>query len=338
MGSNVGRWLAGAFATLRYELSWRLAPPGAFRERFEQAIANLPQGMCLYDREGRLQLVNEQFCRIYNQPMTRLRTGMTLYDVLADSCAIGNYPGQSVETIYRARKDFIDRNEPGTFLQELGDGRLIAIHHQPLKGGGWVSTYDDITEQRKARVKMEFLAHHDGLTALPNRILFAERLESAMALASYEEPCSLICLDLDGFKRVNDRLGHSAGDLLLKEVAKRIVEAVPADATPARLGGDEFAIVLPRTTPTVALQLANRLSSVIREPFILGAFGAAAIATSVGIASAPAHANCSDELLPMADRALYISKSAKLGAPVVFDPSDRMSSQEKGREFLVACM
>jgi len=67
----------------------------------------MPQGICLYDSQDRLQLVNEQFCRIYNQPMSRLRTGMTLYDVLTDSCAIGNYPGRDVNEIYLARKQFI---------------------------------------------------------------------------------------------------------------------------------------------------------------------------------------------------------------------------------------
>lgn len=294
--------------------------------------------MCLYDGDGRLQLVNEQFCRIYNQPMSRLRTGMTLFEVIADSCAVGNYPGQDPQVIYEARKTFIDRGERGTFLQELGDGRLIAIHHRPLKVGGFVCTYEDITEQRRARAKMEFLAHHDGLTALPNRILFAEKLEFAIAHASEDEPCSLLCLDLDGFKRVNDRLGHSAGDLLLKEVAKRIVDSVPGDATPARLGGDEFAVVLPHTTPAAALQLANRLSSIIREPYILGAFGAAAIATSVGIASAPTHAISSDDLLPMADRALYISKSARLGASVVFDPLEKIRSDTTVRSFEMVCV
>ena len=95
---NAGRRrFAQAWAAIRYDLSWRFARPGAFRQRFEQAIANMPQGICLYDAQDRLQLVNEQFCRIYHQPMSRLRTGMTLYDVLADSCAIGNYPGRHVD-------------------------------------------------------------------------------------------------------------------------------------------------------------------------------------------------------------------------------------------------
>ena len=121
-----GRRFAQLLAAVRYDLSWRFAAPGAFRQRFEHAIATMPQGICMYDAQDRLQLVNEQFCKIYNQPMTRLRTGMSLYDVLADSCSLGNYPGRSVDDIYFPRKAFIDKREKGTFLQQLGDGRLMA--------------------------------------------------------------------------------------------------------------------------------------------------------------------------------------------------------------------
>jgi diguanylate cyclase (GGDEF)-like protein len=319
-GSRSGRRrLAQLLAAIRYDLSWRFARPGAFRQRFEHAIANMPQGICLYDVNDRLQLVNEQFCRIYNQPMTRLRTGMTLYEVLADSCAIGNYPGRSVNDIYSARKAFIDRREKGTFLQELGDGRLIAIYHQPLEDGGWVCTYEDITERRRAEARIAFLAHHDGLTELPNRLLFTDQLDRAIAEASSNKPCALLCLDLDGFKDVNDRLGHAAGDALLKNVAMRLQTCVRTSDTPARLGGDEFAIVLPDTLPGEALERANQLASALREPYRLGTFGTAEIAVSIGIACAPDHASTGDELLLMADRALYMSKKARLGMPVLFE-------------------
>jgi len=140
------RKLSRLLSVVWYDLSWRFAPPGTFRQRFEQAIVNMPQGICLYDAQDRLQLVNEQFCRIYSQPMATLPMGMRFYDILANSCAVGNYPGRSVEDIYRERKAHIDRRQPDTFLQELGDGRLIAIYHQPLEDGGWVCTYEDITE------------------------------------------------------------------------------------------------------------------------------------------------------------------------------------------------
>lgn len=317
--SGSRRRLAQLLSALRYDLSWRFARPGAFRQRFEQAIANLPQGICLYDSDDRLQLVNDQFCRIYNQPMHRLRTGMRLYDVLADSCALGNYPGRSVDEIYAARKEFIDRRERGIFLQQLGDGRQIAIHHQPLEDGGWVCTYEDITERRKAEAKVEFLAHHDSLTELPNRRLFIERLDHAIAHSSADKPCALLCLDLDGFKDVNDTLGHAAGDILLKNVAMRLKDSIQTGDTCARLGGDEFAIVLPSSSAGKAVTVAYELASSLRQPYFLGAFGTADVAVSIGIAVLPDHALTSEELMLRADQALYRSKNARLGLPVVFE-------------------
>ena len=313
------RRLAQMLAAIRYDLSWRFAAPGAFRQRFEHAIATMPQGICMYDAQDRLQLVNEQFCKIYNQPMSRLRTGMSLYDVLSDSCLIGNYPGRSVDDIYSARKAFIDKREKGTFLQQLGDGRLIAIYHQPLEDGGWVCTYEDITERRRAEAQIEFLAQHDGLTQLPNRLLFNARLDDALAKANAGEACALLCLDLDGFKDVNDRLGHAAGDALLKEVAERLLKCVRKDDTAARLGGDEFAIVLPHTSAAEAVKTAQRVTSALSGSHLLGALGEARIGVSIGIACAPEHAATADALMLLADKALYAAKHSGLGIPRLYD-------------------
>ncbi|SDT16631.1 putative bifunctional diguanylate cyclase/phosphodiesterase [Bradyrhizobium canariense] len=313
------RRLAQVLAAIRYDLSWRLARPGAFRQRFEHAIATMPQGICLYDAQDRLELVNEQFCKIYNQPMSRLRTGMRLYDILADSCAIGNYPGRSVDDIYSARKAFIDKREKGTFLQELGDGRLIAIYHQPLDDGGWVCTYEDITERRRAEAQIEFLAQHDGLTQLPNRLLFNARLDDALKKANDGVSCALLCLDLDGFKDVNDRLGHAAGDALLQEVATRLLKCVRKDDTAARLGGDEFAIVLPNASAAEAVKTAQRVTSALSGTHSLGAFGEAHIGVSIGIACAPEHATEADALMLLADKALYAAKHSGLGIPRLYD-------------------
>ena len=313
------RRFAQVLTAIRHDLSWRLARPGAFRQRFEHAIATMPQGICLYDAQDRLELVNEQFCKIYNQPMSRLRTGMRLYDVLADSCSIGNYPGRSLDDIYSARKAFIDKRKKGTFLQELGDGRLIAIYHQPLEDGGWVCTYEDITERRRAEAQIEFLAQHDGLTQLPNRLLFNARLDDALKQANADVPSALLCLDLDGFKDVNDRLGHAAGDALLQEVAKRLLKCVRKGDTAARLGGDEFAIVLPNTSAAEALMTAQRVTSSLSGTHSLGAFGEARIGVSIGIACAPEHAAETDALMLLADKALYAAKHSGLGIPRVYD-------------------
>jgi diguanylate cyclase (GGDEF)-like protein len=250
--------------------------------------------------------------------MTRLRIGMSLYEILSDSCAIGNYPGRSVDDIYSVRKSFIDRREKGTFLQELGDGRLIAIHHQPLDDGGWVCTYEDVTERRRAEAQVEFLAHHDGLTRLPNRRLFNTRLDAALKRANDGLASALLCLDLDGFKNVNDQLGHAAGDALLQEVAERLKRCVREDDTAARLGGDEFAIVLPNASAAEAVEIAERITASLSGDYSLGVFGETQVGVSVGIACAPEHAANADDLLLLADKALYATKHSGLGVPRLY--------------------
>jgi len=302
-----------------YDLSWRFASPGTFRQRFEQAIVHMPQGVSLYDAQDRLQLVNQQFCRIYNLPMPSLRMGTRFYDVLANSCAIGNYPGRTVEEVYRERKADVDRRQPGTFFQELGDDRLIAIRHQPLEDGGWVCTYEDITERRRAESRIKFLAQHDVLTELPNRLLFHERLSEALAAARDDDPCALLCLDLDGFKEVNDRFGHAAGDLLLKEVGRRLLVNLRKGDTAARLGGDEFAVLLRDVSAAEAVGTAQRMTMALTGSYRLDRFGEASIGVSIGIACAPDHADAPEAMLSLADKALYAAKSAGLGIPRLFD-------------------
>jgi len=324
--NTVHRKLARLGSLVWYDLSWRLARPGTFRQRFEHAVMNMPQGICLYDAQDRLQLVNERFCRIYGQQMAALRMGMHFYDILADSCARGNYPGRTVDDLYRERKAQIDRRQPNTFIQELGDGRLIAIHHQPLEDGGWVCTYEDITERRRSESRIQFLAQHDVLTELPNRLLFNERLNEALATAREDNPCALLCLDLDGFKEVNDRFGHAAGDLLLKEVGRRLLINLRKGDTAARLGGDEFAALLLNASAAEAVATAQRITMAVSGTYHLEQFGEANIGVSIGISCAPTHANDPEAILSMADKALYAAKTEGLGVPRLFD--HYLTSQE----------
>ena len=306
-------------ASLRGNIIWRVACSSGFRRRFKEAVTNMSQGIGLYDKDDRLLLVNEQFCRIYNQPMSTLKPGMRFRDILAQSLAVGNYPGRTVEEVWGARKAFIDRREPGSFFQELGDGRLIAILHQPLADGGWVATYEDVTERRRAEMQVKFMAQHDALTQLPNRLLFGERLEAAIVASRQGQSCALICLDLDGFKLVNDRLGHAAGDILLRQVAERLQAAVRDDDIAARLGGDEFALLLMNTNAGQAQPLADRVSADLRREYHLPGFGPAHIDVSIGIACAPDHADAADTLLSHADKALYIAKHAGRITPYVYN-------------------
>ena len=173
-----------------------------------------------------------------------------------------------------------------------------------------MTTYLDVTEQRRAHALIAHLAHHDVLTNLPNRALLADRLQSAISLAKRSGLITVHYLDVDKFKRVNDALGHDAGDVLLVAIAVRLAQAVRENDTVARLGGDEFAVVQTGIHNThYAAVLARRLLREMRRPFDLSGH-TVEVSASIGTAFASLDGGTVDELLRKADAALYRSKSA----------------------------
>lgn len=329
----------GSFGTMRSRILplWDLArrAVGSLRRpRLDHALLgalnSVPHGFCIYDADDRLVFANEGFSLIYKQPRETLPAGLRFLDMLRASIAIGNYSGRTAEEIWTERKAFIDRCERGTFLQTMGDGRLIAISHQPLEGGGWVAVYEDITERSRTEMHLRFMAHHDALTMLPNRLMFGERLDEAIEGAAANSICALLCLDLDGFKPVNDRLGHAAGDELLRQVADRLRGVVRDTGVAARLGGDEFAVLLPQAGEEIATQVAARIGRSIRRSYDLGASTEINVGVSIGIACAPAHATTSVALMAHADAALYMAKRRRGGRPYVYDGSPDLRSAVAG--------
>ncbi len=289
------------------------------------AVQNLPQGLCLYDASDRLLLANARFFEIYRQPPESARPGTNFRDVLAASIAIGNYPGRTVEEVWRERKAFIDLREAGIFLQELGDGRMIAIAHQPMPDGGWLVTYEDVTERRRAEAQTRFLAEHDALTLLPNRRQFEERVIMALtgagpgATAGAERGrCAVLFVDLDGFKAVNDGHGHAMGDRLLRSVADRLRAEVREEDLAARMGGDEFAVLLRGAEAGAAVAVAERVIAALSGRHRVAPGVAPRIGASVGVACSPKDGATLDELLFHADKALYAAKRAGKGCYCLF--------------------
>jgi diguanylate cyclase (GGDEF)-like protein len=177
---------------------------------------------------------------------------------------------------------------------------------------------------RAAQEQAQALARHDALTGLPNRRVFTAELEAATARAQNGSSiCSVLMIDLDRFKPVNDLQGHAVGDLVLCEVARRLQDAVRKNDVVARLGGDEFAIVTksePKAYPEGVIRLANRVLAAIREP-ILVADGRLGIDGSIGIASAPGDGVDSESLLRAADIAMYRAKRDGRGTFRFFEHS-----------------
>lgn len=191
----------------------------------------------------------------------------------------------------------------------------------------FVGTFHDITERKLLESRLAQQAFHDPLTGLPNRALFTDRLERALARSKREgSVVGLLYLDLDRFKRINDSLGHEAGDRLLVEVGHRLQRCVRPTDTVARLGGDEFTVLLdPGDAATAA---AERILRAFDELFAIGHNGTY-VATSVGVATSGPERTTSRALLHAADDALYRAKQQGRGRFVVYDPESDLSYPDR---------
>ena len=166
----------------------------------------------------------------------------------------------------------------------------------------------DVTSRERAEAELREQALHDALTGLPNRTLFNDRLRSAIAVAQRQNaPLSLLLLDLDGFKAVNDTWGHHAGDLVLVEIAARLSGSLRESDTAGRLGGDEFVLLLPATPLLGAIEAARALIDFIVAPIMIEG-KQLTVGASIGIAVFPSHGRDADVLLAAADSAMYDAK------------------------------
>ncbi len=173
----------------------------------------------------------------------------------------------------------------------------------------YIAIFSDISERKKSRERIDFLAHHDSLTELPNRALLNDRLEMAINTARRRgEKVGILFIDLDRFKNINDSLGHAAGDQILRQTAARLSDAVRTDDTVARLGGDEFVVLLPRVRNERSLaEVAIKLREELLVPYILEDMPLH-LSPSIGIAVYPDDGETSSVLIKNADAAMYLAK------------------------------
>ncbi len=417
--------------------------------RFNAAVENMSQGLSMYDAAQRLIICNKQYAEIYRLTDEQTKPGTTLREILGYRAAQGTGREDFTKDLDGwAKEIFGNKSQQG--VSKLADGRFVSVIHRPMVDGGWLSTHEDITEQRLAAHELDetkrfldsiienipvavvvkdaktfkfalvnrqfeamvglpqatligksaqdiysaqdaavfdqadrqavelnsgvtsaeyeveipqrgsrvlatsrivirdkhdepkylalviediterkrseqriaFMAHHDALTGLANRAAAVEKIEDAGARQRrWGQQFTVLLLDLDRFKYVNDTLGHPAGDALLRETAARLKGTLRETDVLARLGGDEFAIIQigEGNQREAAVKLANRVIDLIAQPFNIEG-NEVNIATSIGIALAPEHAARPDSLLKMADMALYRAKSSGRNCFCFFDP------------------
>jgi diguanylate cyclase (GGDEF)-like protein/PAS domain S-box-containing protein len=281
--------------------------------RFDTALSHMTQGLCMFDENKRLVVWNRRYAELYNVPAELLKVG-TPYEVIAtDRVSRGWLKGDTSSEAVKAKiAELSNLPRDSRRIDELADGRFVQLSRQPMPGGGWLSMIEDITERRRAEAEIVHLARHDVLTGLANRAEFNERLDEVTRRSKQcGAPITIMMLDLDKFKAVNDTLGHPVGDLLLAEVGRRLKSTIRETDLLARLGGDEFAIIQQGTSNQheSAIALALRIINAIAKPFDLNGHEAS-IGVSIGITMAPEHGSEPGELLKHADLALYEAKAS----------------------------
>lgn len=276
-------------------------------DRLKSAVESIPQGILLTGPDERVILANDNFRELFGLAESDVLPGTPLPDVIA-RCR------QNGAVVVAEEQERMGEIVPSFFLSSqrivsVSGERTIVVTTALTPEGGSVAVHEDVTERRRQEERIAYLAHHDALTGLPNRVLFREQLVEALGMSqSTGNASALLYLDLDQFKSVNDTLGHPIGDKLLISVADRLRNQLSDGDHVARLGGDEFAILLTgRATPAQAADLADRIIATIGEPFdIAGQF--IFIGVSIGIAIAPVDGDDADLLLKHADMALYRAK------------------------------
>jgi diguanylate cyclase (GGDEF)-like protein/PAS domain S-box-containing protein len=218
-------------------------------------------------------------------------------------------------------------------LKEDGTSREFEIKASDLRHvpsiNGIVLNTRDVTDRKALERQLRHQAFHDPLTDLANRVRFTDRLDHALLLATRRSrPLSVIFMDIDNFKAVNDSMGHPIGDQILKAVALRVQGCLRVADTAARFGGDEFAILLEDMTSEGAVAVAKRIIEALREPFVLGD-QEVFVWASLGIASNVTGMSDNTELLRQADIAMYVAKRAGKGRYEVYDQSMRGATRER---------
>jgi len=263
----------------------------------------LPDAVCVVDADGRFLFVSASFERIFGYAPAEV-IGLRAFDLVHPEDVVA-----TMESAEHVMAGFPQRHHRNRYVHKHGHSIDIqwSAHWLP-EYGVRIATAREVTELRRAEQALEHRAGHDPLTDLPNRHSLQRDLQYAIAHATQTgERLAVLYLDLDGFKEVNDRGGHEAGDRLLLEVAKRLQEGLRQGDIVARVGGDEFVAMLHGCDVEAAQVVADGLRARLRPPYTMPD-GLFVLDASIGIACFPADGSDPAALLAHADRAMYAAK------------------------------
>lgn len=290
------------------------------------AIEHMDEGIALFNKDKQIALYNQKFLNIYPSLTATLGTSIHLEDFLRGNLEHGIYVGsrrstdekgavnqrQNMQDDLNLRLSRYLAGKP--FMEQLKDGRWIEVLNSPTPDGGFVSLQRDVTEMKKSHDRMKFLANHDPLTGLGNRAAFEDYFHKKLAQAKAQKKgLHVLYMDLDGFKKINDTLGHDRGDLLLISVAKTLSSVVRDTDFAARLGGDEFVVVFDNLQSRQDLVLImNRIMEGVGHSLEHEHKGLT-YGLSIGVSSYPEDGVEATELLNYADEAMYHAKKSGKG-------------------------
>lgn len=283
-------------------------------------VENSFDAIVLIAPDGRLSMSNPAAQRLFAHSSEALQ-GMHVGNLIPNLVP-ANARAEDVIASGGGEREFRGYRRDGSAFSAEVATNAIKVNDESL----FVAIVRDVTERKRFEAELRHQALHDALTDLPNRTLLADRLEQSLSIALRDgKPLSLMIIDLDRFKDINDTLGHQVGDLLLCQVAKRLRKPLRRSDTVARLGGDEFAILLPAVTDVKrSIEVAERITKAFETPFEVADLSLE-VGVSVGIAVYPDHAQDTLRLVQCADVAMYMAKKYQTGMAVYDSEKDRNS-------------
>lgn len=296
----------------------------ASETRLTDAISAMPDGFAYFDQDDRLQVFNEQYRALYTKSAHLMEKGTTFEEIIRGGVACGQYfEAIDREEAWIESRLEAHRNPQEPLEQRLDDGRWLRIEERKTRDGGTVGIRVDITEAKRREHELERLSVTDALTGLANRRAFMDRLaQEHERICRYGGVMSVLLIDVDHFKSINDTFGHLTGDVVLKELAAILSEELRYPDVVCRYGGEEFAAFLPETSMGGAFSSAERVRNAVQAYQFCSGNPAIQVTVSIGVTQSDHRDTRYEAALVRADHALYDAKEAGRNQVVVSPPEN----------------